>query len=192
MTASVLWVCMTPEISLIASLDEERGIGKSGQLLVRIPDDLKRFRQLTTGHPIIMGRRTFDSIGRPLPQRTNIVITRNPDYQQSGVVVAHSLDEALEKAFEVEQREVFVIGGAQIYAQSIDRANRLYLTLVEDSFRADIFFPDYSDFKRETFREEREFEQYKYKWINLEPIPAIDQARQIRRSMRRVTRDGRR
>lgn len=159
---------MHPEISLIASLDEERGIGRGDQLLVRIPDDLKRFRQLTTGHPIIMGRKTFDSIGRPLPQRSNFVVTGNPDYQPSGVVIAHSLDEALGKASETEQQEIFIIGGAQIYAQAIDRANRLYLTLVEGSFGADIFFPDYSDFKREVFREEREFEQYRYKWINLE------------------------
>lgn len=161
-------IVMTPEISLIAALDSERGIGRDNELLVRIPDDLKRFRELTTGHPIIMGRKNFDSIGKPLPKRTNIVVTRNPDYQVPGVVVAHSIDEALEQAAAVEDREIFIIGGGEIYDQTIDRATRLYLTLVEGNFGADVFFPDYSDFGWETFREERVFGQYKYSWVNLE------------------------
>ncbi len=160
----------TPEISLIAALDEMNGIGKNGQLLFQIPDDLKRFKQLTLGHPIIMGRKTFDSIGKPLPGRTNIVITRNPEYQPAGITIVHSLDEALKQAAEVEQQEIFVIGGAQIYTQAINRASRLYLTLVEGDYRADTFFPTYEfEFSAVVFREDRGSAPHRYSWITLQP-----------------------
>lgn len=107
---------------------------------------MKRFKRLTMGHPIIMGRKTFESIGRPLPGRTNIVITRNPNYHVEGCDVAASLDTALAAARQVEPEggEIFIIGGGEIYALSLERAHRLYLTVVDDDApAADAFFPAY-------------------------------------------------
>ncbi len=155
-------------INIIAAVSlHNNAIGKGPDLLWRIPDDLKRFKQLTIGHPVIMGRKTFESIGKPLPERTNIVISRDESYSADGCVVAHSLDEALQKAVEKDD-EIFVMGGGEIYRQSIPKADRLYLTLVDDNPDGDVFFPDYSDFKKETSREEREYNGLKYFWVTLE------------------------
>ena len=128
-------------ISLIAALDRRRGIGKDNQLPWRLPADLKRFRELTTGHHIITGRKTFESIGKPLPGRTTIIITRNRDYSAEGCFIVHSLDEALALARTRGEQEAFVIGGAEIYAQALPLADRLYLSLVEAEVEADAFFP---------------------------------------------------
>ena len=127
-------------ISLIAAMARNRVIGKDGKLPWRIPEDLKRFKKLTTGHCVVMGRKTFDSIGKPLPNRTNIVITRDKSWRADGVVVAHSLDEALGLA---SGDEVFVIGGGEIYAAALPKASKLYLTLVEGQWEGDAFFPEY-------------------------------------------------
>ncbi|MCU0660209.1 MAG: dihydrofolate reductase [Candidatus Pacebacteria bacterium] len=136
-------------IALIAAIQKsDRGLGSKNELLYRISADLKRFRALTTGNVIIVGRKTFESIGRTLPDRHNIVITRNSDFTPpEGVIVAHSLDEALAKARE-SGTAIFIIGGAEIYRQSINIADRLYLTIIDDHKEADVFFPDYSDFKK--------------------------------------------
>ncbi|MBI3261208.1 dihydrofolate reductase [Candidatus Berkelbacteria bacterium] len=139
---------MNPIISLIAVIDEGRAIGKDNKLIWDLPSDLKRFKQITTGHPIVMGRKTFESIGRPLPNRTNIIITRDQRYTAAGCVVVHSLDEALTKARAIEQNEIFVIGGGQIFEQVIGKANKLYLTIVKGRHDADSFFPDYSAFTK--------------------------------------------
>lgn len=145
----------------------------------RIPDDLKRFKALTTGHPILMGRKTFDSIisslGKPLPNRTSIVVTRNSDLargtlasENSSVIITNSLEEALEKAKAIDP-EVFVIGGGQIYTQALPLADRLCLTLIDAAKDADIYFPEYEDtFTKVTFHEDREHEGLKYKWVDLE------------------------
>ncbi len=147
-----------PLVSLVAAIGTRtRGLGKGGELLWRLPDDMKRFKALTTGHTVVMGRKTWESIPekfRPLPDRTNIVITRDDSYEAFGAIIAHTLAEALQKAREVEQEEVFVIGGAQVYADSLTEANRLYLTLVDSDDEADVFFPDYAEFTREVSREE--------------------------------------
>jgi dihydrofolate reductase len=160
-------------VSIIAAIGANRSLGKSNDLLWRIPDDLKRFRILTTGHPIIMGRKTFDSIGKPLPNRTSIVVTRDPstisrfDLDEK-VMVATSLEEALEKARAIDL-EVFVIGGGQIYSLALPFADRLCLTLIEATKDADIYFPAYEDtFTKVTFHEDREHEGLKYKWVDLE------------------------
>lgn len=137
-----------PIISLIAAIDENRAIGKDNKLIWDLPSDLRRFKQITTGHPIVMGRKTFESIGRPLPNRTNIIITRDQNYSAPGSVVTHSLEEALKKAREVEQQEIFIIGGGQIFEQAIGRADKLYLTVVQGTHDADSFFPDYSIFTK--------------------------------------------
>lgn len=128
-------------VSLIAAMAENRVIGVNNTLPWRLPADLRHFRQLTTGHHVIMGRRNYESIGRPLPERTNIVVTRNPDYRAPGCRVVHSVEEALTSA--QNDPELFIIGGAEIYRQALDRADRLYLTLVHANIRGDTYFPEF-------------------------------------------------
>ncbi len=114
-------------------------IGKNNALPWHLPNDLKRFKALTSGHSIVMGRRTFDSIGRVLPDRRTIVITRNADFQAAGAEVAHSLDRALELT--AGEDEVFVVGGAELYRAALPRADRIYLTLVHGAIEGDVRFP---------------------------------------------------
>ncbi len=116
-----------------------RVIGKSNTLPWRLSPDLKRFRRITMGHPIIMGRKTYESIGRPLDGRKNIVITRNPEFRPDGVTVAGSIDEALGLA---NDDEIMIIGGADIYAQTLSRADRIHLTLIHENFDGDAYFPE--------------------------------------------------
>jgi dihydrofolate reductase len=144
------------KLSLIAAVARNGAIGKDNALLWHLPGDLPRFKQLTMGSPLIMGRKTYDSIGRPLPGRRNIVISRNPDWSVPGVEIAHSLDEALALVAEVPQ--AFVMGGGQIYAQALPHADELVLTEVDqDVLDADTFFPEWprADFE-ETAREVRQ------------------------------------
>ena len=120
----------------------------------RLPDDLRRFKRLTTGHAVIMGRKTFESIGSPLPGRNNIVITRSSYWAPPGCVIAHSLEDALSRAG--DSGEAFVIGGAQIYALAMPLARRLYLTEIERAFEGDAFFPEFDRSQwRELSRERR-------------------------------------
>lgn len=141
-------------ISIICVLGRNRAIGRGGRLPWHIPEDLKRFKQLTMGHVIVMGRKTLDSIGRLLPGRTHVVITRDPGFQREGCVAAHTVEAALAQAARLDAEsfrtgEVFVIGGGQVYEQVLPRADRLYLTLVDDApADADVFFPDYGAFQR--------------------------------------------
>jgi dihydrofolate reductase len=131
-------------ISLIVALDEQRGIGVDGHLPWHLSGDLKRFKSLTMGHHLIMGRKTYESIGRPLPGRTSIIVTRNPSYQPEGCMVARSLETAIEFARFGQENEVFVIGGGDLFDQAIDMADRIYLTQVHASLEADVYFPEYS------------------------------------------------
>ncbi len=158
----------TPRISMIVAVDEERAIGKDNRLLWNIPEDLKRFKELTTGHTVIMGENTYHSIGRPLPNRTNIVVTLNQSLVLPGCFVVYSIDEAFQIAKEKEQEEVFVIGGASIYRQCLPLVERLYLTLVEGKHEADTFFPDYAEFQKVVSEEKGENEQYRYTYYILE------------------------
>lgn len=157
-------------VSVIAALGKNRALGKGNDLLWKIPDDLRRFKRLTLGHPVVMGRKTFESIGKPLPGRTNIVVTRNEAWAQEGVPVARSLDEALAKARAAEGgEETFIIGGAQIYAQALPLADKLYLTLIDDEKDADAFFPEYETlFTKKISEENREVKGLRYRWIDLE------------------------
>ncbi len=160
------------KISIVVAVGRDRAIGKDNALLFRIGDDLRRFKTLTKGHSVIMGRKTFDSIGRLLPERTNIVITRNPDLKADGVIVAHSLEEAIKKAAELDS-EIFVIGGGEIYKQALPLCEKLLLTIVESDAVGDVFFPDWrKNFTKETRREERFDEKtgLKYAWVDLERI----------------------
>lgn len=158
-----------PIISMIAAMDENRGIGRANQLLWDIPEDLQRFREKTKNHAVIMGRKTYQSIGHPLPHRPNIVISRNPDFRASGVQIAATLEDALEIAKQTEEKEIFVIGGANVYAQALPLADRLYLTLVHHAYEADAFFPDYKSlFRRETEREEHPDHNPAFTYLTLE------------------------
>jgi dihydrofolate reductase len=175
------------KISIVVAVAEKtRAIGKGNELLFRISDDLKRFKAITKGHPVIMGRKTYESIGRALPERQNIIVTRERNYDAPGAEIAHSLEEALaladkrgyedtqmhadkEKEFLVD--EVFIIGGGEIFKQALPITDKIYLTIVESDATGDVFFPDWrSDFTKETFREERfdEKTRLKYVWVDLE------------------------
>ena len=129
-------------ITIIAAISTNNALGKDNDLIWYLPADLKRFKKTTTGHHILMGRNTFESIGKPLPNRTTIIITRNEDYFKDGCLIAGSLEEAIEFAKEDEQ--IFIIGGAQIYKYAIENniADILDITLVHQEFEADVFFPE--------------------------------------------------
>jgi dihydrofolate reductase len=158
-----------PKISIIVAISSNtRAIGKDNALLWSIPDDLKRFRTLTTGHPIIMGRKTFESIGRPLPNRTNIVISRK-NIEIPGVIVVHSVEDAILEARKVEDDEIFIIGGSEIYRSALHLADIVYLTIVTTDTEGDVFFPEYKHlFTKETFHEDHTEHDPPYTFINLE------------------------
>jgi len=137
------------KISMIAAMTDERVIGIENRLPWKLPNDMKWFRQHTLGKPIIMGRKTFESFGaRPLPDRTNIIITRDAVYQAKDSIVVHSIEEALQAAGDVE--EVMIIGGASFYEQMLPRADRLYLTFVHANIQGDAWFPqiDFSEWQQ--------------------------------------------
>jgi dihydrofolate reductase len=161
------------KISIIAAIGKDRELGKNNKLLWHIPEDLKRFHSITRGHAVIMGRKTWESLPhKPLIERYNIVITRDTKYtiqNSKNVKVTSSLGEALQLATLTQGNdECFVIGGGQIYGQAISIADKLYLTIIEENFDADTFFPDYSQFKKIIFEKEGKFEKYKYKFLELE------------------------
>ena len=158
---------------MIAAIGKNRELGRENKLLWQIPDDLQRFKRLTAGHPVIMGRKTFESIlgylGKPLPGRKNIVVSRNPTWEHEGAVTATSLGEAIEQAAETGTNEAFIIGGAQIYEAALPHANKLYLTVIDDEKDADSFFPQYeNEFTKRVFEEERQWNGLKYTWVDLE------------------------
>lgn len=156
------------KISIIASLSENKAIGKDNKLLWHIPEDLKRFKKITLGHPIVMGKNTHISIGRVLPGRVNIVVAKEKSYKSSGCLVFNSFEEAIEKAKEMDEEEIFIIGGGMIYEQGIKIVDKLYLTLVKGVFEADAFFPDYSEFSKVLYNEKRKSKDYEYSFLVLE------------------------
>lgn len=127
-------------ITIIAAIDDNNALGKNNKLIWHLPEDLKRFKKVTSNHAIIMGRKTFESLGKALPNRTNIVITRNPNYKAKDCVTVHSLQEAL-KLVE-DDDNAFILGGAEIYKQAIGLVDKLDLTFVHHTFEADAFFPE--------------------------------------------------
>jgi dihydrofolate reductase len=143
------------ELALIVAMTDAGVIGKDNALPWRLPEDLARFKQLTMGHAILMGRKTFESIGRPLPGRKNIVLTRDPQFKKDGVVVAHDWEAALREA-ERPSGRLFVIGGAEIFKEALRRIEltRIYFTLIHASIDGDTFFPDMAWTTR--FRVERQ------------------------------------
>ncbi len=134
-----------PIISLIAAMDTHRVIGADNQLIWSLPDDLQWFKQQTLAKPIIMGRKTYESMGRPLPKRTNIILTQQQDYQVDGCHVVHDVEAAIQCAQQVEDvTEIMIIGGAQIYKLFLPFANRMYLTFIDHSFSGDSYFPEWN------------------------------------------------
>lgn len=125
-------------ISIIVAMDLNNVIGKDNGLIWHIPGDLKNFKKITTGYPIVMGRKTFESIGRPLPNRKNIILTKNVDYNINGCDIYNSIDQILKFS---EDKEVFIIGGAEIYKLFLPYTDIIYMTLVHDKFDGDTFFP---------------------------------------------------
>ncbi len=177
-----------PRVSVVVAMGVGRHhnhvIGKDNQLLWHIPEDLKRFKTLTLGHPVIMGRKTFESIvstlGKPLPGRTNIVVTRDPavlsrfNLDINNVLITSSFEEALERAKELDHEEVHIGGGAQIYEQALPHVDKLYLTLIDDDPPAGgsgdfVYFPPYERlFTKKVFEEKHEWQGLKYAWVDLE------------------------
>lgn len=156
------------KISLIAAISQNNVIGRDNALPWHIPEDLKRFKEITKGHPVIMGRKTYESIGRLLPNRTNIIITRDTQYVVEGGIIVNSLEKGIEKAKENEQEEIFIIGGGQIFEQAIHIADKLYLTIVQMDIKGDVYFPDYSDFTHEIYKKDSSDGKYSYTFLDLE------------------------
>jgi len=162
---------MPKYITIVVAIASNYAIGKNNQLLWHLPKDLKHFKDITAGGTVIMGRKTFDSVGKPLPKRRNIVITRKP-ISIEGCEVVDSVDAAL--ALCKTEKEVFIVGGAEIYRQTMPLANRIYLTIVHHSFDADTFFPEI-DYKEWTELEREDHEtdekhQFSYSFITLERV----------------------
>ncbi len=159
-------------ISLIAAMERNRLIGAENRLPWHLPADLKHFKTVTMGKPIIMGRNTFESLGRPLPGRHNIVVTRDRSFKAEGCTVVHSIEEALSAA--EPSAEAMVIGGATLYAEFVDQAQRMYLTLIDGEFEGDTLFPaydanDWREMAREDF-EPDEQNPYRYSFVVLDRL----------------------
>lgn len=159
-------------ISLIAAMGRNRVIGKDNALPWKLPADMKRFREVTTGHAIIMGRATFESIGKALPNRLNIVMTRDMNYTAEGCRIVHSVEEALQAA--EGNDEVMVIGGTSLFTQFLSLATRIYLTVIDHDFEGDALFPEFNVKEwRETEHHEYEPDEknvYRYTFLTLERI----------------------
>lgn len=128
-------------ISSIVATDRNNVIGIKNRMPWHLPADLQYFKKITTGHCIIMGRKNFDSIGKPLPNRTNIVLSRDKKFYHSGCIICNSIEKALEIAYDMGEKEVFIAGGAQIYNQTIDYWDRIYITEIDAEYKGDVFFP---------------------------------------------------
>lgn len=150
-------------ISLIVAYDKNRLIGREGDLPWRIPEDLKKFKEITSGNIVIMGRKTYESIGKPLPNRINMVITRNKDYKPEGVFVFSSIKDALRKA-SVFHKEIFFIGGQSIYNEVLDKVDTMYISHINEEYEGDAYFPevDFSSWKKDLVEEFDKFDFIRY------------------------------
>jgi len=153
-------------ITLIAAIGKNRELGKDNDLIWHLPNDLKRFKKVTSGHDVIMGRKTFESLGKPLPNRTNIIITRNTEYKVKDCIVANSLEAALNATTDSNP---YILGGAEIYSQAINIANILDLTFVDATLEADVFFPEidlniWKETSRENFKADDKH-KYDYSFV---------------------------
>lgn len=156
-------------ITIIAAIAKNNALGKDNDLIWHLPADLKRFKKVTSGHHILMGRNTFESIGKPLPNRTSIIITRNNEYLKDGCLIANSVEEAIDLT---DKKDAFIIGGAQIYKETLAKnlADRLDITIVHHDFEADVFFPEidmniWKEISRENFMAD-EKNKYDYSFVS--------------------------
>ena len=154
-------------ITIIAAIAKNNALGKDNQLIWHLPADLKRFKKVTSNHHVIMGRKTYESLGKPLPNRTNIIITRNTNFKAEGCVIVNSLPEALEAA--KKDSNPYILGGAEIYKQAIQIADKLDLTFVHHNFEADAFFPEidkiiWKEISREDFKADDK-NRYDYSFV---------------------------
>ena len=160
-------------ITIVVAMGKNREIGADNQLLWHLPKDLKHFKELTSGHPIIMGRKTYESIGKPLLNRTNIVISRKNDWFEEGILIVGSIKEALKFAKKIDEN-IFIIGGGTIYEQTIDLADQLEVTLVDAELKADTFFPKIDEKKwlktNETTHQKDEKNQFDFSFQTFERI----------------------
>lgn len=164
---------MLPQISIIVAHSKNMVIGKANNLIWEIPDDHARFKKITMGHPVIMGRKTWESIPpkfRPLPGRANFVVTRDGSYKASGATVVTSLEHALTQAESTPgSEEIFIVGGGEIYKQALPLTTRLYLTVIDREVRGDTYFPEYKSlFTKKISEESGEFDGLKYSYLILE------------------------
>ncbi len=166
-----------PIVVAVVAIGKNRELGLHNKLLWHIPEDLQRFKRLTLGHPLIMGRKTFESIvaytGGPLSGRTNIIVTRGNHNdivsRYTNVIVVGSLEEGIEKAKELDAEEIHIGGGAEIYKQALPYIDKLYLTLIDAEAEADSFFPPYADtFTKKVFEESHDWNGLNYSWVDLE------------------------
>ncbi|RRQ46352.1 dihydrofolate reductase [Chryseobacterium sp. SC28] len=160
-------------ITIIAAIGRNNALGKDNRLLWRLPEDLKHFKSLTENHPVVMGRKTYESIGKPLPNRTNIVVSRRENWFQEDILIVSKLKEALKFAKKIDE-DVFIIGGGEIYKQTMELADRLEITFVDEDFEADTFFPNI-DLKiwqktNEEFHEKDEKNKYNFYFQTYERI----------------------
>lgn len=164
-------------VTIVVAMARNRAIGANNQLLWHLPADLKHFKEITTGHPIIMGRKTYESIGKPLPNRTNIVISRKQDWFEEGILIVGSIKEALKFAKKIDE-EIFIIGGGNIYEQTLDKTDRLEVTLVDAEPNADVFFPviDQSEWQMssETCFEKDDRHEYSYCFQTFDRIRKLE------------------
>ena len=164
---------MLPQISIIVAHSKNMVIGKENDLIWEIPDDHARFKRITMDHPVVMGRRTWESIPeklRPLPGRTNFVITRDDSYSAPGAIVTTSIEDALAGAKATPgSEEIFIVGGGEIYKQTLPFTNRIYATVIDKNVDGDTFFPEYANlFTKKISEESKEFEGLKYSYLVLE------------------------
>jgi dihydrofolate reductase len=153
-------------ITLIAACSLNKVIGKNNTLIWKVPGDLKRFKELTSGHTVLMGRKTYESIGRPLPNRRNIILTRNPEFKAEGCLIYSDLKEVLD----LYKNDLFVIGGEEIYKQTLGYADYVELTLINKEFEGDAFFPNVPDWFVEQKREDLNCEEFDFSYITYQHI----------------------
>ena len=153
-------------ISLIVAMGTNRVIGRDNKMMWHLPLEFKHFKETTLGHCIVLGRKNFESIGRPLPKRTNIIVTRNKDYKADGCVVVNSLEAAIDFAKAQGEDELFITGGGEIYKQALPMADRIYLTEVDYSEEGDVYFPQFreQDFKKSLLKEKPKSEDNALAW----------------------------
>jgi len=160
-------------VTIMAAIAENNALGKDNQLIWHLPADLKRFKKTTLNHAVIMGRKTYESLGKPLPNRTNILITRDKNYKAEGCVVVNSLKKSLKIALKVDENP-FILGGAEIYKQAMPFADKLDITFVHHKFEADVFFPEidktiWKETSRENFKAD-ENNKYDYSFVTFDRL----------------------